>query len=162
MESVDEEKTQSQKILSMLQCGNDPETVWEETGGLRVLHTPEILLLKLREYENGPDKARLQLEGEKALEEEVRVLPTPAQPSSTSHRSGHQEQQSREHTDIVQALSRLLAYACETTWQEDRWENGIPRVANGVDRLKNRVQAIGNGQVPHVAALAWEILTREG
>ena len=58
----------------------------------------------------------------------------------------------------MQALSRLLAYACETPWEENRWENAIPRVVNGVEKRVDRLKAIGNGQVPHVAALAWEIL----
>lgn len=35
----------------------------------------------------------------------------------------------------------------------------VPRVAQGINHRVNRLKAIGNGQVPAVAALAWEILT---
>ena len=49
---------------------------------------------------------------------------------------------------------------CET---ENRgpWavEPDVGRVAHGVANRVDRLKAIGNGQVPHVAALAWEILT---
>ena len=38
-------------------------------------------------------------------------------------------------------------------------EPNLGRVANGVAARVDRLKAIGNGQVPHVAALAWEILT---
>jgi len=37
----------------------------------------------------------------------------------------------------------------------------IPRVATGIKHRVGRLKAIGNGQVPQVAAMAWEILTNE-
>ena len=39
-------------------------------------------------------------------------------------------------------------------------EPKLGRVANGVDNRVDRLKAIGNGQVPAVAKLAWEILTQ--
>ena len=39
-------------------------------------------------------------------------------------------------------------------------EPGVCRVANGVANRMDRLKAIGNGQVPAVAALAWKILTQ--
>ena len=43
-----------------------------------------------------------------------------------------------------------------------RWptEPDVGRVANGVAYRVDRLKAIGNGQVPRVAATAWEVLTR--
>ena len=38
-------------------------------------------------------------------------------------------------------------------------EGEVPRVATGIKRRVGRLKAIGNGQVPQVAALAWRILT---
>lgn len=38
-------------------------------------------------------------------------------------------------------------------------EPSVGRVAHGVAHRVDRIKAIGNGQVPHVAALAWKILT---
>ena len=160
MESGDEQKARAKEALSMLQQGNDEEAVWEKVGGLFGFSSPQVLLFELRQYENGLDEARVQLEGEEAPRGGVRGVPSSPQTASTSHRSKHQEQQPREHTDLVQALSRLLAYACETTWEEGRWEDGIPRVAKNVASRVDRLKAIGNGQVPACVKLAWETLSR--
>ena len=45
-------------------------------------------------------------------------------------------------------------------WQSDWWdfERELDRVAHGVAHRSHRLKAIGNGQVPAVAALAWETL----
>lgn len=45
-------------------------------------------------------------------------------------------------------------------WGEG-WEDGIPRVAVGVPHRVDRLKAIGNGQVPLCAAMAWLILGPE-
>jgi DNA (cytosine-5)-methyltransferase 1 len=58
----------------------------------------------------------------------------------------------------VQALSRLLAHHGQTYWQDGRWEDATPRVADGVAARVDRLKAIGNGQVPLCAATAWRIL----
>jgi len=50
-----------------------------------------------------------------------------------------------------------------------RWENeqnwndelGIPRVAEGIAGRTQRIQAIGNGQVPQCTAMAWKLLMEE-
>lgn len=46
---------------------------------------------------------------------------------------------------------------------ESPWttESGIQRVADGVGNRMDRLKAIGNGQTPSVAALAWRILTKD-
>ena len=45
-------------------------------------------------------------------------------------------------------------------WQTDPADNGeIMRVATGVKRRVDRLKAIGNGQLPAVASIAWQILT---
>ena len=41
----------------------------------------------------------------------------------------------------------------------DGWEDGVPRVATGVQAMVHRLKAIGNGQVPQCAAEAWRLLT---
>jgi DNA (cytosine-5)-methyltransferase 1 len=49
----------------------------------------------------------------------------------------------------------------ETRFAASKWwqtEPDVGRVANGVASRVDRLKAIGNGQVPAVAALAWEIL----
>lgn len=70
------------------------------------------------------------------------------------------EQSHRKYRSIVSILS------CERSqngrdlgpWSE-RWEDGIPRIASGVAARTDRLKCIGNGQVPAVVKLAWEILT---
>jgi DNA (cytosine-5)-methyltransferase 1 len=42
----------------------------------------------------------------------------------------------------------------------DGWEDGIPRVTSGVKNRVDQLRALGNGQVPAAAALAWRILSR--
>ena len=45
-------------------------------------------------------------------------------------------------------------------WETDPADEGeVPRVATGIKHRVGRLKAIGNGQVPQVAAMAWTILT---
>jgi len=51
-----------------------------------------------------------------------------------------------------------------TDFTQQRWWDSEPRldrVVNGVANRVDRMQCIGNGQVPRVAAFAWNILTNE-
>jgi hypothetical protein len=42
----------------------------------------------------------------------------------------------------------------------DAEPDGVPRVATGVPQRVARLKAIGNGQVPATAAIAWRILSK--
>ena len=47
-------------------------------------------------------------------------------------------------------------------WSVDPADVGeVPRVATGIKNRVGRLKAIGNGQVPQVAAMAWKILTKD-
>ena len=46
-------------------------------------------------------------------------------------------------------------------WRDGLWEAGIPRVSRGTPHRPKRLTALGNGQVPQAAALAWILLTGE-
>jgi hypothetical protein len=47
-------------------------------------------------------------------------------------------------------------------WSVDPANEGeVPRVATGIKHRVGRLKAIGNGQVPQVAAMAWKILTKD-
>ena len=49
----------------------------------------------------------------------------------------------------------------ERGWETDPADTGdIPRVATGIKARADRLKAIGNGQVPQAAELAWRILTQ--
>lgn len=50
----------------------------------------------------------------------------------------------------------------ERGWETDPADDpgDIPRVATGIKARADRLKAIGNGQVPQAAELAWRILTQ--
>lgn len=46
-------------------------------------------------------------------------------------------------------------------WETDPADDGsVPRVATGIKHRVGRLKAIGNGQVPQVAAMAWRMLMK--
>jgi len=45
--------------------------------------------------------------------------------------------------------------------KKERNHCSIPRVSTGIKNRVGRLKAIGNGQVPQVAAMAWKILTKD-
>jgi len=58
-------------------------------------------------------------------------------------------------------LEHSDAHASSAWWRRDpaeASESGVGRVAHGVAARVDRLKAIGNGQVPSVAALAWRLL----
>lgn len=61
------------------------------------------------------------------------------------------------------ALEPMTEWRAPTVeqWQDGSWEDGVPRVGVKIPNMVNRLKAIGNGQVPHAAAMAWTILTSE-
>jgi hypothetical protein len=67
----------------------------------------------------------------------------------------------REHipAETHQAWKDLRSYMLAGTGPEIRSKALVPRVMPRVKNQKDRVRATGNGQVPRVAALAWEILS---
>lgn len=50
------------------------------------------------------------------------------------------------------------AGSCSGRYQRWPTEPGVGRVANGVACRVDRLKALGNGQVPRVAAAAWELM----
>lgn len=69
--------------------------------------------------------------------------------------NGAATERSRVERSAVQHRSRRRA---DYWW---KFEPELGRVANGLANQVDRIRAIGNGQVPCVAALAWRILTEE-
>ena len=69
-------------------------------------------------------------------------------PGSVSDRSGR--------------CAATLIKARNTVERGSRWpsEPSVGRVANGLANRVDRIKALGNGQVPRVAATAWEILSK--
>ena len=45
------------------------------------------------------------------------------------------------------------------TWDDDSWEEGIPRVIKDCHNRIDRIRMCGNGVVPQTAAIAWKVLS---
>jgi hypothetical protein len=146
------------EVLRMLQDGDAAQEIQREIGRSVSIYEAAILLAELCEYKNRPNEARVFMACAEALEEEVRSLWLHEGATGSPHRSGQDAQRLGEHSDVMQALSRLLAHHGKAAWQDGSWEDAIPRVANGVSARVDRLKAIGNGQVPLCAATAWRIL----
>lgn len=159
MGMCDGTETRRSEVLRVLRIGDAAQEIQRAIG--RHVGVPEaaILLAELCEHANRPDEARVFMACAEALEEEVRGMRI-CQGATGAPRQPRQDQQrTGEHSDAMQALSRLLAYHGQTYWQDGRWEDAVPRVAHGVAARVDRLKAIGNGQVPQCAAAAWRILT---
>jgi hypothetical protein len=146
------------QILRMLQKGNVQEEIREATGRFFGISEAAVLLAQLCEYTDRPYEAWVFMESKKAFEKQMRGLRVSEETSSPSCRPEQQEQRAGEYSDALQALSRLLAHYGKEAWQDGSWEDAVPRVESNVSARVDRLKAIGNGQVPIVAATAFSIL----
>ncbi len=62
----------------------------------------------------------------------------------------------RESQSGLDGIPHGLAHRLDFSWPPE--PAGVPRVATGIQNRVARLKAIGNGQVPQCAALAWRIL----
>lgn len=160
-----------QQALRALRDSLGAVQVQREVGGCRGVSPEAILLAFVRKLEaRSADEARVQLARSEAPVEVVRGMRAHEEPPCSPHRSGH----GVEHSDALQALSRLLAHDAEAAWVAysrthagpvygPGWELGLARVAHGVPDRVERLRLLGNGVVPEQAAQAfvelWEALT---
>jgi hypothetical protein len=147
------------KAMLRLWCRHVASEIRQAIGRPLSLQEAKVLLAVLREHQDGSHQARVLMEGEKASQVGVRGVRARSEASGAPHRSKHHEQQCREHPNVVQALSRLLAHHGKEAWKNGSWENAVARVSTGVTSRADRLRCIGNGQVPGVVRLAWRTLT---
>lgn len=140
------------QVLRVLRQGHAAKEIQREIGRPVGVHEAAVLLAELCEHSGRSDEARVFMACAQALEKEVRSVRLREGAASASHRPGQEQQRAAEHPDVMQALSRLLAHHGEAYWQDGRWEDATPRVAVAVAARVDRLKAIGNGQVPAVAA----------
>jgi len=152
-------ETGRSEVMRMLRSGDAAQEIQREIGRPIGIHEAAILLAELCEHAHRPDEARLFMACAEALEEEMRGVRLCEGTTGAPHRPGQSEQRSGEHTDAMQALSRLLAHHGQAAWKDGSWEDAVPRVATGVANRMDRVKAIGNGQVSRVAAAAFAMLS---
>ncbi len=155
----DGQETRTREALRIMRRGHVAEEVSREIGRSVSVHEAALLLAEVCEHANRLDEARVFVACAEALEAEVRGVRIHEGASGTSHQPEHQGQQAREHTDSLQALSRLLAHYGKEAWQSDSWENAVPRVLSGAADRVDQLRALGNGQVPQCMAEAWRRLT---
>ena len=153
-----ETETGRSEVLRVLRIGDAAQEIQREIGRPVGVHEAALLLAELCEHENRPDEARVFMACAQALEEEVRGVRLCEGATGAPHRPRQGAQRAGEHSDSMQALSRLLAHHGKAYWQDGRWEDATPRVADGVAARVDRLTAIGNGQVPQCAADAWRRL----
>lgn len=65
----------------------------------------------------------------------------------------------RERGGLSSRVHKEYSNSCGSDWWKD--QPGLERVADGMAHQMDRLKAIGNGQVPIVAATAWKILGGE-
>ena len=155
----DDEETGRTQVLRVLREGNAAKEVREAIGRSVCISEAAFLLHELCEYANRPYEARIFMACAEALEEEMRSVRLYEGVTGAPHRPGQDAQRTGKHTDSMQALSRLLAHHGQKAWKNGSWEDGIPRVVDGMPHRAHRIKALGNGQVPRVAAAAFAALS---
>jgi len=171
------EKIRTGEILRALRCQVGEEILRGEAGGSVGLSSQKVLLSYLcKLQENHADETRLQLEGSQAFEASLRSLRGDGEPDGASYRSEQGEQFAREHTDSLQALSRLLARHAEKAWTRCRWkdarpilvhwlpgwEDGIARTSHNVPARVDRLKCLGNSIVPQIAEMIFQGIAEAG
>lgn len=150
--------TRPREVLRVLRKEVGEEALQRQDGGYASVPAEDALRQDMRQQPSEVDQAWLQLESAQAFEEELRSVwmgqETPGAPLGSEHR----EQRAGEHTDPMQAMPRLLAHYGQEAWKDGSWENAIPRTVDGIAFRVERIRAIGNGQVPICAALAFLLL----
>lgn len=155
---MDENEGGHGAAMRMLRSAFAQEAIWGATGRPDGLREAALLFAELCEHAHRPDQARLFLACAEAPENGVRGVRDGSAPPGAPRGPEEGKQLTGKHSDALQALSQLLARYGKKAWQDGSWENAIPRVAKNVANRVDRLRAIGNGQVPAVAASAFRIL----
>jgi len=149
------------EALQGLRCSYDEEALCERsTRGQQGVEEEAVLQSLLREHERCCRRAWPLVASEKAPSERLRELREQESAFSAPCRREPGEQHSGEHRDPLRQLPHCLASYGAEAWQSGAWEDGIPRIAHGVADRVHRIKALGNGQVPIVAARAFRILAQ--
>ena len=150
----------SKEDLRTMRPRNYSTALGERQIGQPVFGTPVLqhYLRWLSEHGHPCDwkKASTAIEPDGVLQQ----MPVRGTASETPQGSQPDEQRSGEHRGSLPSLPHQRASVGRNMgpWAEG-WEEGIPRVAQGVTARVDRLKAIGNGQVPQCAVEAWRILT---
>lgn len=109
--------------------------------------------------------ARLELAMQRRWQTEAEQAGLGSSATHMAHGHGHGQQrmvaESQPRNDGRQTglLGRTGVFPAWPADPADAPESGLGRVVNGMAHRSHRLKAIGNGQVPRVAAAAWKLLT---
>lgn len=147
------ESQRSVKALRELWNPDVSAALRKAVGGLERIQQAEVLFSFVREHEKGSDEARLLMEGKEVSENFLRGLRGEKATSCPPCKSGQGREHAGKHPDLVQVVSQLPSFNGEEAWPNYGWEDGIPRVAKGIERRVDRLRALGNAVVPQVVEI---------
>lgn len=154
-----EEKTDGTQEVPVVQKSNDAQTICQrENGRLHDLAEEKTLQPVLRKPPPETDKARLQLESSQASPVCLRGMWRKEQVTRSPQKWRYNRQPSREYSNVVHPLSQIPSRYGAEAWLNGSWEYGITRTTIEATHRVDCLKAIGNGQVPLCAALAFLIL----
>jgi len=122
------------------------------------VYEAEVLLPPVCESKKTGGAAGLAVEGEEIPQQSVRGMRDQDTASSSPCGRRHHEPLPGESSDPVRLVPSLPSSHGSEAWSSCPWKTCIPRVAVGVKHRVDRLRALGNGQVPAVAAAAWRML----
>ena len=151
-------KANNGKALQDVRCNDGQETVRETVGGCECIPPPKSLQYKLCEHESGSKETCLTIESKEVSEQGMRSLSVECEACHSSLRPESIQQRSNEPANALQEMPRQTPFYGKASWLNGSWEIGTPRAIKPKPNYKNRLKAIGNGQVPLCVVKAWELL----
>ena len=153
------EKAQNEKeTLRGVREADGKAAVWGAPRGSWGMEPQEVLQSLMCEHSKVYNEIGLALAGAEVSERAMRVLRDTAAATGSPLGRELQEYSDNELADFVRVVSQVYPSYGRQAWASGTWEATHPRVATGIAHRVDRLKAIGNGQVPAVAALAWQIL----
>lgn len=140
--------------LSQRRCTGQPQSAAQDGGGMvaQLERCGDVAnadgLRKLQPQRADIDQRGWPGNGGEVMADAMRISIQGQQPSSTHPQVGAQQGQRQNRS-------------CGDGGQQWPTEPDVGRVANGVAARANRIKAIGNGQVPRVAATAFNLLLNQ-
>jgi hypothetical protein len=156
---VSHEKSRTETVRSVWKNDESKKTSQRKAGRCKDIQKTEVLFSLVREHPKVGHEIGLALAGKKVQKSTLRMLWNRIKASGTSFGQRLQELGCFQFADFVHMVSQVYPSYGKEAWQDGTWEFATNRVEVNVKNRVDRLKAIGNGQVPAVAALAWQTMT---